>query len=210
MEPTGKTTDAAQRLFGKTRTAILGLLYAHPDREFYQQQITEAAGVNQSAVQRELQNLEEAGVVARRQDGRRVYYQASERSPLFADLGSIVRKTVGLADVLKAALEPLRDRIRAAFVFGSLAAGNATEESDVDLMVVGQVGLRDVAPVLSATAGTLGREVNPVTVSPDEWAERLARDDHFISSVARGPKLFIVGDADELKRDGTEGAPPKA
>jgi len=210
METTGKTSGAAQRLFGKTRTAILGLLYARPDEEFYQQQITEAAGVNQSAVQRELRNLVEAGVITRRQDGRRVYYRANRASPLFPDLEGIVRKTVGLTDVLSAALALQRDRISAAFVFGSLAAGNATEESDVDLMVVGKVGLRDVAPVLSATASTLGREVNPVTVSPEEWSERLARNDHFISNVARGPKLFIVGDASELERDGTERPPETA
>ncbi len=199
METTRQGDGAAQRLFGRTRTAILGLLYAHPDREFYQQEITQAAGVNQSAVQRELQNLEDAGLVTRRQDGRRVYYGANEASPLFPDLESIVRKTVGLADVIRAALEPLGDRIEVAFVFGSLAAGDATEESDVDLMVIGQVGLRDVAPLVSKIGSALGREVNPVTISPQEWAERLAQSDHFIGNVARGPKLFIVGDASELE-----------
>ncbi len=84
-------------------------------------------------------------------------------------------------------------------MFGSLAAGDATEESDVDLMVIGQVGLRDVAPLVSKIGSALGREVNPVTISPQEWAERLAQSDHFIGNVARGPKLFIVGDASELE-----------
>jgi len=191
--------DVALRLFGRTRQAVLGLLYAHPDREFYQQEVTRAAGVNLSAVQRELRNLVQAGVVTRREDGNRVYYQANRASPLFPDLQGIVLKTVGLVDVLRAALEPVRDKIEVAFVFGSLAAGHATAESDVDVMVVGRAGLREVAPLLSAAVGTLGREVNPVTISPEEWAERVRRDDHFIGTVAREPKIFVLGAADELE-----------
>jgi len=191
--------DVALRLFGRTRQAVLGLLYAHPDREFYQQEVTRAAGVNLSAVQRELRNLVAAGVVTRREDGNRVYYQANRASPLFPDLQGIVLKTVGLVDVLRAALEPVRDKIEVAFVFGSLAAGHATAESDVDVMVVGRAGLREVAPLLSAAVGTLGREVNPVTISPEEWAERVRRDDHFIGTVARAPKILVLGAADELE-----------
>ncbi len=210
METTGKTGEVALRLFGRTRHAILGLLYARPDREFYQQEITQAAGVNLSAVQRELQNLVEAGLVTQRQDGRRVYYQANRVSPLFPDLQGIVLKTVGLADVLREALEPVREKIEVAFVFGSLAAGNATAGSDVDLMVIGRVGLREIAPLLSAAADTLGREVNPVTASPAEWADRLHRGDHFINTVAREPKIFVLGATDELERVGGEGSAAEA
>lgn len=210
METTGKTGEVALRLFGRTRHAILGLLYARPDREFYQQEITEAAGVNLSAVQRELQNLVEAGLVTRRRDGGRVYYQANRASPLFPDLQGIVLKTVGLVDVLRKALEPLSDRIDAAFVFGSLAAGNAGAESDVDLMIIGRAGLREVAPPLLAASGDLGREVKPVTLSPQEWFDRLSRDDHFVTTVAREPKLFVLGAADELERVGGEWSAAKA
>lgn len=198
-QPTG---EVAQRLFGRTRHAILGLLYARPEREFYQQEIMQAAGVNLSAVQRELGNLLEAGLVRRRRDGNRVYYQADRESPLFPDLQGIVLKTVGLADVLRAALEPVRERIEVAFVFGSLAAGDAGAESDVDLMVIGRAGLRQIAPLLAEASGTLGREVNPVTLSPQEWAKRRAEGDHFITTVARAPKLFVLGAADELERLG--------
>lgn len=200
------TGEAAVRLFGRTRHAILGLLYAHPDREFYQQEITQTAGVNLSAVQRELDNLLAAGVVRRRRHGNRVYYRAERDSPLFPDLQGIVLKTVGLADVLRAALVPVAERIEVAFVFGSLAAGDAGVESDVDLMVIGRAGLRQIAPLLAEASGTLGREVNPVALSPGEWARRRAEGDHFITTVARAPKLFVLGAADELERLGAQGA----
>lgn len=210
MKTPPETGQLALRLFGRTRHAVLGLLYAHPDQEFYQQEITQAADVNLSAVQREVRNLVELGLVTRRRDGNRVYYQANRGSPVFPDLQGLILKTVGLADVVREALEPLRDRIEVAFVFGSLAAGHVTPESDVDLMVIGKAGLRDVAPPLAEASGTLGREVNPVTLSPEEWAERLRRDDHFISRVADEPKIFVLGTADELERLGASGPAAEA
>jgi predicted nucleotidyltransferase len=191
--------EVAERLFGRTRQAVLGLLYGHPEGEFYQQEVARSAGVSLSAVQRELENLTELGLVTRREDGRRVYYRANRASPLFPEVRGIVLKTVGLVGVLRKALEPVEERIEAAFVFGSLASGDAAAESDVDLMVVGRVGLREVAPLVAGVSGTLGREVNAVTVTPEEWSERLSRNDHFMSTVARGPKLFVVGGADELE-----------
>jgi len=205
MATTAKTGEVALRLFGRTRHAVLGLLFGHPDREFYQQEITQAAGVNLSAVQRELRNLVEAGLVTSRRHGNRVYYRANRASPLFPDLQGIVLKTVGLADVLREALGPVQGKVEIAFVFGSLASGDATAESDVDLIVIGRAGLREVAPLLSAAGSTLGREVNPVTLSPEEWADRLGRGDHFVGTVAREPKIFVLGAADELERLGASG-----
>ena len=202
MTTNEKLGEVAQRLFGKTRHAVLGLLYGQPDREFYQQEITREVGVNLSAVQRELRNLVEADVVTFERRGNRVYYRANRAAPIFADLQGMVLKTVGLADVLRSALEPLREKISIAFVFGSLAAGGSSSESDVDLMIIGSAGLRELAPVLSTVSDRLGREVNPVTLSPDEWEERLRDEDHFLSAVAREPKIIVLGVQDELDRLG--------
>ncbi|MGD9496869.1 MAG: nucleotidyltransferase domain-containing protein [Armatimonadota bacterium] len=121
-------------------------------------------GVNLSAVQRELGNLLAAGVVRRRRDGNRVYYQAERASPLFPDLQGIVLKTVGLADVLRAALEPVRECIEVAFVFGSVAAGEAGAESDVDLTVIGRAA-RD-----SPAAGRGERDARPGGQRGDAYA----------------------------------------
>ena len=210
MEKAQAGNDIGLRLFGNTRQAVLGLLFGHAEKEFYQQEITHAAGVNLSAVQRELGNLVKAGLVKSERRGNRVYYQANRRSPLFGELQGIVLKTTGLADVLRGALEPLQEKIRLAFVFGSLASGSATSESDVDLMVICELGLRDLAPVLPAVRDKLGREINPVTVKPREWRNRVAHGDHFTETLLREPKVFLIGDEDELDRLGGGGPAEEA
>ncbi len=196
-EPTG--------LFGRTRSAVLGLLFGQPERDFYQQEVAQVAGARLSAVQRELASLVAAGLVTRRKRGNRVYYQADARCPLFAEVRGIIAKTTGLTGVLRRALEPLQERIAVALVFGSLAAGTAMSGSDVDVLVVGDMSLRDVAPLLAPTREALGREVNPVVVSLGELREKIARGDHFLSTVLSGPKLFVIGDADDLGRLCAEG-----
>ena len=192
--------SVSELLFGKTRQGVLGLLFGNPDRDFYQQEIAQAAGTRLSAVQRELSSLAAAGLIKATKRGNRVYYHANRQAPIFPELAGMVRKTVGVAGVLRGVLGPLQDRIVVAFVFGSVATGTATAKSDVDLLVVGDVGLRDLAPLLPAAREALGRELNPVTVSPREWAERLGTGDHFMASVASGEKLFVTGDEDELRR----------
>lgn len=202
---TARERSETAGLFGRTRSAVLGLLFGQPEHDFYQQEVAQAAGARLSAVQRELGNLVAAGLVTRRKRGNRVYYQADARCPLFAEVRGIIAKTTGLTGVLRRALAPLQERIALALVFGSLAAGTATSESDVDVLVVGEVSLRDVAPLLMPARETLGREVNPVVVSPGELRGKVAAGDHFLSTVLSGPKLFVIGDADDLGRLCAEG-----
>ena len=191
-------TRPADALFGKVRQEVLGLLFGNPDRDFYQQEIAQRASARLSAVQRELQRLEAAGLITSRRRGRQVYYQANRRAPLFPELHGLALKTTGLADVLRAALAPLADNIQVAFIFGSLAAGDERPDSDVDLMVIGETGLRGLAERLFEADVQLGREINKVTVRPQEWADRLAEKDHFLTNVSRRPKTFLIGDEHEL------------
>lgn len=195
----------ASTLFGRTRRRVLGLLFGRPDEEFYVREIIRVTGSAPGAVQRELRTLEAAGILARRRGGNQVYYRANPKCPVFADLQAIVMKTVGLVDVLCAALDPLREQIQVAFVFGSLARGQVTSESDVDLLVVGDVGFGDIVEHLVSTGSALGREVNPVVHSAEEFRKRVAVADHFLTSVLREPKLFVCGDVDELGRLGAGG-----
>ena len=190
---------AAAALFGTTRRHVLGLLFSHPERRFYQREIAAMVPTRLSAVQRELEGLVEADLVRRTDSGRRVYYQANVDHPLFPELRGIVLKTVGLADVLREVLEPLADRIEVAFVFGSMVAGDPTSASDVDMMVIGRVGLRDLAKPLRKAEEALAREVNPVTYSPEEFARRVAEGAHFVSSVLESPRIFLIGGEDDLK-----------
>ena len=192
--------NLAAALWPKVRRRILGLLLANPTQEWHLRAIVRRTDLAPATVQREVVSLAEAGILTRRQDGNQVYYRANQDCPIFSELRSVILKTVGLADVLREALTPLGDQIEVAFVYGSIAEGTDRSASDVDLMIIGEVGLRTLAPLLPDVHTTLGREVNPVTMSPQELAERAADSDHFITTVLQGPKIFLIGDKNDLNR----------
>jgi len=185
-------------LFGKVRSAVLALLFSHADESFYLREIARRAGSGVGAVQRELARLLKAGLVTRSQRGREVYYQANRDSPVFSELHGFVLKTVGVADVLREALLPL-ERIRVAFVYGSFAKSEESAKSDVDVMVVGDVGFGEVVSAFGPAQDKLGREVNPSVFPPEEWRRRAAGTDHFVSTLLREEKLFLIGDERDLR-----------
>jgi len=190
----------AAALFGSVRQRVLGLLFGQPHQAYYLRQITRAVDAGHGAVQRELRQLVSCGLVTRTRSGNQVFYQADEKAPVFSELRGLIMKTVGLADVLREALHDLSDRIEAALIYGSMAEGTHQAGSDVDLMVVGEVGLRELSPVLSDAQERLRREVNPVTISPTELRDRFRKDDHFIKNVLKRPKIFLIGGEDDLTR----------
>lgn len=190
----------AAALFGKTRRGILALLFTHTDEAFYLRQIVRTIGVGVGAAQRELKNLTDAGVITRTVRGNQVYYQANPACPVFAELKSLMIKTAGVADVLRASLAPLAGRIRAAFIYGSFADGRERRESDVDIVVVGEASFGDVVSTLADAQRALGREVNPTVYRPAEFRKKLKARNHFVKSVLGEPKIFLIGDHDELKR----------
>jgi len=196
-----RTQDSglADALWPKARRRILGLLFARPDEEWHLRDIARQTEMAPATVQREVTSLHEAGILTRRRDGHQVKYGADRSCPIFHELHSISLKTVGLADVLRDALDPVRDRVDVAFVFGSLAAGEATSRSDVDLMIIGRVGLRELVPVVREVTSALGREINPVTMEACEFRERVDDEEHFITRVLQEPKIFLIGDEDELR-----------
>ena len=188
----------ASALFGKVRLAVLALLFGHPDRAFYVREVVRAVEGGQGAVQRELARLSGVGLLLRREDGRQVYYQANSENPLYTELRSIMTKTVGLADVLRAALEPVRDHISAAFVYGSVARGDPESASDVDLLVVGDVRFGEVTELLSQTQDRIGREVNPSVFPAEEFRRRASQEGDFLARVWSGRKVFVIGDEREF------------
>jgi predicted nucleotidyltransferase len=189
-------------LFGQGRRSILALLYGHTDERFYLREIARRAGTGIGATQSELRQLTDAGLIHRVRHGHQVYYQANRENPIFAELKSILAKTSGIRDVLNEGLAPLADRVKLAFVYGSIARGEETESSDVDLMVVGKVSFAEVVSTLSDIESKLGREVNPTVYGPREFREKLAAKNHFLSTVAKEKKLFVIGDERELRRLG--------
>jgi len=185
-------------LFGKTRQAVLALLYGRADSAFYTKQILDAVGAGRGTVQRELKNLTDSGIITRDVQGRQVYYRANDRCPIFNELKSIVRKTFGVADIISQSLAAAADRIQVAFIFGSIAGGRENRASDIDVMIVGDVASRNAVSLVAGAEEQLGREINTVVYSSAEFSHRARTDHHFVRSVLEGEKIFLIGDEHEL------------
>ncbi len=190
-----RTLDA---LLPKTRQGILAATLVQPEKAWYASELAQRLGVPSSSLQRELQDLTEAGILKTHRQGRMVYYQANRESPVFPDLRGLLLKTAGLVDVLAQALKPVASKVTAAFVYGSIAAGSEASDSDIDLMVVGEVSPQDLALPLRRARESLGREINPTVYSPAEFERKRAANDHFLSQVLDKPRLAVLGNKDEL------------
>ncbi len=187
-------------LFPQVRAEVLRLLFASEERELHLRDLTRQSGLALGTIQTELTKLTAADIVTNRRDGNRLYYRANASHPLFPHLQQIVLKTSGLRDVLADALADIKG-IELAFVFGSLANTTGKAASDVDLFIIGEVGLRKLAPALRAASEKLGREINPVTMTAKEFTK--GRKKHpLLLDIEAKEKLFIKGTTDELNRLG--------
>ncbi|HRH85928.1 MAG TPA: transcriptional regulator [Rubrivivax sp.] len=191
----------ADALFSTTQQRILGLLFGQPERSFYANELITLTGSGSGAVQRELARLAASGLVGVRSIGRQKHYQANPDSPIFGELCGIAGKTIGLADPLRQALAPLAPRIRAAFVYGSVARRQDTARSDIDLMLLSdELSYPDVFDVLEDASRRLGREVKPTIYARKEWAARAARGDGFVKRVLAQPRIWLIGADDVLSQ----------
>ena len=199
LSPATGRGSLADALFTATQQRILGLLFGQPERSFDANERIELTGSGSGAVQRELARLSASGLVVARLIGRQKHYPANPDSPIFAELCGIAGKTIGLADPLRRSLAPLAPRIRAAFVYGSVAKRQDTAGSDIDLMLVSdELSYPEVFVALEAASGRLGREVKPTIYSRQEWAERAARGDGFVKRVLAQPRIWLIGNDDAL------------
>src|SRR5688572_28992065 len=196
--------DPVSLLFGVYRRGVLALLLLRPEASLHVREIARATGKAPGTLLRELNALAEAGVLARRRVGNQVHFQANAACPIFEDLRNILKKTVGVADVLREALAPLAGKIRAAFVYGSIARGDERAGSDIDLMVVGEVGFADVVAALAPAQELLRREVNPNVYPALEFRRKLAAGEPFLKRVLADRKIFIIGGEDELGKPGAQ------
>jgi len=193
-----RPSSLAGALFSKTQQRVLGVLFGRPDQSFFANEIVRLAGGGFGAVHRELAALEAAGLVTATRIGNQKHYQANRQAPIFEELRGIVAKTVGVADVLREALMPLKPRIRTAFVYGSVAKGTDTAGSDIDLMVVAdKVQYADIFKLVSEAERRLGRKVSPTVVAPADLAKRRG-EDSFHSRVLEQAKIFVMGSEDDL------------
>jgi predicted nucleotidyltransferase len=183
----------------QARVAILKLLLLNAGDRYYLREIASLTEQPVRAVQRELPRLERIGLVTQTADGNRKYYQVNRECPIFPELKAIFLKTVGLGDALREYLRKAKGNIRLAFIYGSYARGEESTTSDIDLLVVGNITVMEVASVLSLAKSELGREINPVVMTAGEFAGKLASGNHFVLSLLEEPKIFLVGNAEDLE-----------
>ena len=183
----------------KTRVRILELFMFNPENIYYVRQISSLTGKAVIGVQREVEKLERLGILDKFHDGNRVYYRVLKSCPIFEELKSIFLKTSGIAEVLKNQLAGSK-AIQFAFIYGSYAKGEENISSDIDLMVIGSISSKKLSQLLAAHRSKLQREINYSSISPGEFKKKFAARNHFISSVIKEKKIFIIGREDEFKR----------
>lgn len=188
-----------------TLVEVLGLFLQSPEEELYQTEIVKKTHKSLMQVQRSLKILEEVGLIVASREGRMVYYKAVRNHPAFEDLKRLFFKTVALGDTLRKALLPFKSRIHLAFIFGSVARGEESADSDIDLFVLADTTLRELSKVFGPLSKQLQRELNPVVFGSLEFKKRLLEKDHFLLQVIDSPKLWIIGDENELKQLGKRG-----
>jgi len=188
----------AIQLFGKLRRELLSLLFRNADGSFYLRELARLTGASPGAVQREVALLTRAGLLERSRRGRQVFYQANRTIPIFSELQGLLEKTMGTVDLLRSALAPLADRIEAAVLFGSTAKGSAGPHSDVDVLIVGSAEFSEVADAFATIEKRLGREINPMVYSAEEFRRRVAEGGHFVSSVLKGPRTSLIGELPDV------------
>lgn len=190
----------AKFLGSRLRAKLVSWLLTHQDERYFVRQLTPLIREDATNISRELARLEKMGILTSSTEGRQKYYQANAACPILAELRSLVGKTAGVADIIRAALEAMGKRIALAFVFGSFARGDESRGSDIDLMVVGDVAFAEIVSALSQAQATLGREVNPTVYGADEFRGKLKADHHFLKTVMGEKRIFLIGDDHELAR----------
>lgn len=185
-------------LSSKIRAEIFHLLFGIVENDLHMREIERRSGHAIGTIQTEFKKLLRLDLVIKRRDGNRVYYRANKDHPLYSDIHSIVLKTIGLTDIFRKVFEGQQE-IQFAFIFGSIANYREKASSDVDLMVLGKLGLRKLSKLLSGIPDQIGREINPHALSLEEFRKRKSNNDHFIAQVMKSPKIMIVGNKDEFE-----------
>jgi predicted nucleotidyltransferase len=200
------TTSLGDALFTKTQQRVLGLLYGRPDKSFYTNEIVRSANMGRGTVKRELEQLVSAGLLVLTREGNQLHYQANPRCPIYNELLSIVKKTFGIADVIRSALLPFDAEIDLAFIYGSVAKGEETATSDIDLMVVSEsIAYSELMVELANAEESLGRTINPTIYTMKEMKSKFKKDNAFVVRVMKQPKLWIKGSEDDVRKIGKPG-----
>ena len=186
-------------LFSKVQQRVLGLIFSHPERSFYTSEIIRNVHSGVGAVERELAKLERSGLVSVQRIGNQKHYRANQAAPIFDELRGLIEKTVGLTEPIKKSFEPYANRIKTAFVYGSVAKQTDTAHSDIDLMVIGdELNYSDLYTAAQRAEGKLRRKVNPLFLSLKDWRRKASDKGSIVGKISRSPKIFIIGSEKDL------------
>ena len=198
-----QTTAIGDALFTKTQQKVLGLLYGKPDKSFYTNEIVRWADMGRGTIRRELDRFVSAGLLVVSRVGNQHHYQANKNNPVYSELVGIVRKTFGIVDVIRAALIPVDDQIDFVFIYGSVARGEETESSDIDLLVVTEsLAYADLMTVIAGAEQSLGRPINPSIYTKEQIKNRLHDKKVFLTRVMEQSKLWVKGSDDDIREIG--------
>ena len=193
-------TSIGDALFTKTQQRVLGLLYGKPEQSFYTNEIVRWADMGRGTIRRELERLASAGLLLVTREGNQLHYKANHSNPIYHELLGIVRKTFGIADVIRAVLAPVFEQIDLAFIYGSIAKREDTASSDIDLLVItDSLAYTDLMAVLTDAEQSLGRPINPSIYTAGQIKEKLEQKNAFLTRVMEQPKLWVKGDEDDIK-----------
>ena len=198
METTLPSSLLSSLLFGTYRGRVLGLLLLHPDQTYHVREIARLTATSAGTLNRELDKLAQAGLLVREKIGNQLRYAANRQCPVFEELASILRKTSGLADVVRDALLPLDSELDCVLIFGSVARGEEHAGSDVDVLLIGSIGFGEAVRALHPVQEDLHREINPVVMAIDEWRRKLSANDGFACDIMAKEKFFLKGEANVL------------
>jgi predicted nucleotidyltransferase len=196
----GKTFGLSDALFSKVQQRVMALLFGQPDRSFYTSEIMRHVDSGVGAVDRELSRLQRCGLVTLERVGNQKHYRANKQAPIFEDLRGLLEKTVNVTEPLKKSFERHASGIRSAFVFGSVAKGSDTANSDVDVLVIGDnLNYSDLYTAAQEAELTLKRPVHPLFMTPQDWLHHVSDEGSVMNKISQSPKLFFIGSESELQ-----------
>ncbi len=189
-----------ESLFGSTRKKVMSLFFLNSDKHYYFSEVARATGTRQGAIQRELKSLVSTGVLNAEVRGRQTFYSVNAGNPIYKELRGIVYKTFGVAEILKSALKPMKQKIKIAYIDGLPSYDEETDHKDIDLTIIGKLKFSEFASAVGKAEELLGRTINPTILPIDEFREELKSDDHFLNSAIKTPHTFLVGDQDDIRK----------
>lgn len=195
-----RKTNPINALFPKVRQNILAATLLQPEKWWFISELADYLGTSPSSLQRELESLTMSGILQSRRDGNRLYFQAETDSPIFAPLQELMDQTIGIIEQIKELITGFSEKINIGFIYGSVARGEENTQSDVDVILIGNVKLSEISTLLRDLERKFNREINVNCYSLEEFQNKIHAENHFLTSVISGKKIFLLGNENVLEQ----------